>query len=184
MTTPIKTHLLIVPGLGGSRINHWQHLWSEKYPHSIMIEQEDWEKPIREKWLTKLNESIQELQHPTILVGHSLGAILITLWANQYQNPNIMGALLVAPADVDSHTHTPEILWHFAPIPLQKLAFPSLVITSANDPYISPERSEFLSKKWGSQYATIGNKGHINSESNLGFWQEGQDYLESFIKNL
>ncbi|WP_366187235.1 alpha/beta hydrolase [Flavobacterium ovatum] len=180
----MQPHLLIIPGLGGSGVNHWQRLWHKKYPNSNMVEQEDWEKPILDKWLAKLNESIQELQQPTILVGHSLGAILITLWANQFQNKNIVGALLVAPADVDSSEHTPDILWNFAPIPFNKLTFPSLVITSTNDPYVSTERAEFLSKSWGSQFTTIGPKGHINSESNLGIWEEGQDYLKSFVENL
>jgi len=186
MATPINMlpHLLIVPGLGGSGINHWQRLWNEEHPNSKMVEQEDWEKPIFEKWVAQLNKSIQELQQPTILVGHSLGAILVTLWANHYQNQNIVGALLVAPADVDSATHTPEILWNFAPIPLNKLTFPSFVITSNNDPYVSIERAEFFSKSWGSRFVAIGNKGHINSESNLGSWKEGHDYLESFSNNI
>lgn len=180
----MQPHLLIVPGLGGSGNTHWQYLWNEKFPNSRMLEQENWDKPLLEKWLVQLNDSIQEIQEPTILVGHSLGAILITLWANQYQNSNIIGALLVAPADVDSSTHTPEILWHFAPIPQSQLLFPSLVITSTNDPYISTERAEFFAKKWGSHFVTIGNKGHINSKSNLGVWEEGQDFLKSLIEKL
>jgi predicted alpha/beta hydrolase family esterase len=36
-----------------------------------------------------------------------------------------------------------------SPIPLLKLDYPSLVITSSNDPYISVERAEFLAEKMG-----------------------------------
>ncbi|MCW2119793.1 RBBP9/YdeN family alpha/beta hydrolase [Flavobacterium sp. 7A] len=180
----MQPHFLIIPGLGGSGNTHWQNLWNEKFSNSIMINQEDWENPQLEKWLEKLNSSILEIQEPTILVGHSLGAILITLWANQFQHHKIIGALLVAPADVDSPEHTPEILRHFAPIPLNKLAFPSLVITSSNDPYISTERAEIFSKNWGSTFVSIGEKGHINGASNLGLWEEGQEYLKYFIESL
>ncbi|AWG21658.1 alpha/beta hydrolase [Flavobacterium faecale] len=180
-TTP---HLLIVPGLGGSGETHWQHLWHQKYSNSQMLVQESWDSPLLDQWLDKLNHSIQNVQEPTVLVGHSLGAVLIALWACKYDCKNIIGALLVAPADVDSATHTPEVVWNFAPLPVQPLAFPTLLITSTDDPYIAPERAEALANHWGSTFVSIGEKGHINGASNLGLWEEGQEYLKSFIESL
>jgi predicted alpha/beta hydrolase family esterase len=47
----------------------------------------------------------------------------------------IAGVLLVATADVDSRSHTGRDL-NFSPIPLSKGNYPSIVITSSNDPYI------------------------------------------------
>jgi predicted alpha/beta hydrolase family esterase len=53
----------------------------------------------------------------------------------------IAGALLVAPADVDIQ-HPPDQIRNFS-IPLLKLDYPSILITSSNDPYISVERAAF-----------------------------------------
>lgn len=177
-TTP---HLLIVPGLGGSGETHWQHLWHQKYPNSQMLQQNNWDAPVLDEWLDKLNDSIQNLQEPTVLVGHSLGAILIAIWASKYVSVNIIGALLVAPADVDSPAHTPEIVWHFSPLPVTSLAFPTVLISSTNDPYISLERASSLANLWGSTFVSIGEKGHINGASNLGLWEEGQAHLIDLI---
>jgi predicted alpha/beta hydrolase family esterase len=66
--------------------------------------------------------------------------------------------LLVAPADVDSPAH-PDQIRNFSPIPLLKLDYPSILITSSNDPYISVERAAFLAEKMGSSFINIGKKG-------------------------
>jgi predicted alpha/beta hydrolase family esterase len=105
-------------------------------------------------------------------------------WASVNSNPNVIGALLVAPADVDSPEHTPETIWNFSPIPLSKLPFPSIVVSSENDPYISVQRAEYFAKMWGSDFINIGQKGHINSESNLEFWEEGQSILQQLIDKI
>ncbi|MGA9637302.1 RBBP9/YdeN family alpha/beta hydrolase [Flavobacterium sp.] len=177
----MQTQLLIVPGLGGSGESHWQSLWCQKYPNSKSVIQDDWDNPIIENWLSRLEETIEQITSPTILVAHSLGVIASVHWASQHSNSHIIGALLVAPADVDSKAHAPEIIWNFAPIPLFKLNFPTILITSTNDPYISIEKASFLAEIWGSELVTIGEKGHINTDSNLGFWEEGQLYLNKLL---
>ena len=177
----MQTQLLIVPGLGCSGETHWQNLWCQKYPNSKSVIQDDWDAPKIENWLARLEETISKIDSPTILVAHSLGVISTIHWANQFSNPNIVGALLVAPADVDSEAHVPELIRHFAPIPLSKLPFPSIVISSTNDPYISIEKASFLAQNWGSELVSVGEKGHINTESNLGVWEEGQLHLNKLM---
>ena len=63
------------------------------------------------------------MNQPTILVAHSLGVSLVLHWLSENNNPNIIGALLVAPADVDSPDHTPKEIWNFAPNTYSKTAF-------------------------------------------------------------
>ena len=96
----------------------------------------------------------------------------------------MIGALLVAPADVDSKTHTPEETWNFAPIPLQELPYPSVVVTSNNDPYISVEKALILAEKWGSHFINVGSKGHLNTASDLKNWEEGQQILAQLLKEI
>ncbi len=92
--------ILTVPGLAGSGPDHWQTLWERKFPTTFRrVEQENWDLPDCETWVEKLNDEIQKTDKPTYLVAHSLGCITVVHWANQFVNRNILGALLVAPAD-------------------------------------------------------------------------------------
>ncbi|HEU0125393.1 MAG TPA: alpha/beta hydrolase, partial [Flavobacterium sp.] len=102
----METQLLIIPGLGDSGEKHWQTFWHQKFENSIRVVQDNWDEPIRKEWLERLNENILKLNEPTILVAHSLAVSLVLHWAEKYSNSNIIGAFLVAPADVDSPEHT------------------------------------------------------------------------------
>ena len=176
-----NTKILIIPGLGGSGEKHWQSYWLKKFDNSIEVVQDDWNAPKLNNWLNKLNDSILKLDAPIILVAHSLAVSLVLHWTNKYNNPNIKGALLVAPADVDSKTHTPEIVRGFSLMPTPKLPFPSIVIASENDEYVSIDRAKYFSEQWASDFINIGFKGHINSDSDLKYWEEGQIILEQLI---
>lgn len=174
--------ILILPGLGDSGETHWQNYWLQHFDTSEKVTQKDWNNPILEDWLESLTASIEAADGEIIIVAHSLSCSLINHWSKENKAHKIAGALLVAPADVDSPAHTPEEIRNFAPIPLLKLEFPSIVITSSNDPYISVERAAFLAEKWGSSFINIGEKGHLNSESKLEYWEEGQEILQSLLQ--
>jgi len=180
----METQLLIIPGLGDSGEKHWQTFWHEKFENSIRVVQNNWDAPIREEWLNRLNENILKLDKPTVLVAHSLAVSLVLHWAEKYSNPNIIGAFLVAPADVDSPEHTPESIRNFSPMPLYKLPFPSVLVASENDPYSLFERKKYFAEKLGSDFVNIGKQGHINSDSDLKYWEEGQSILQQFIEKI
>ena len=180
----METNLLILPGLGNSGEKHWQTFWHKKYKNSVRIVQDNWDEPQLKDWLERLNEEISKLEKPTILVAHSLAVSLVQHWASSNKNKNIIGALLVAPADVDSPIHTPESVRNFSPIPVAKLPFPSIVVASENDPYASFERKQYFAKMWGSDFVNVGQKGHINSDSDLEYWEEGQLILEQLVTKL
>ena len=117
-------------------------------------------------------------------MAHSLAVSLVMHWTSKNSNPYIIGALLVAPADVDSPENTPEVTRNFSPIPIKKLTFPSIVVYSENDPFIDIKRAYYLAEKWGSKFINIGQKGHVNSNSNLEYWEEGQLILQQLIKKI
>jgi predicted alpha/beta hydrolase family esterase len=180
----METTLLILPGLGNSGEKHWQTFWHEKFKNSIRLVQDNWDEPIREEWLQRLNEEVAKLNSPTILVAHSLAVSLVLHWAETNKNKNIIGAFLVAPADVDSTEHTPEIIRNFSPMPLYKLPFPSVLVASENDPYASFERKQYFAQMWGSDFVNVGQQGHINSDSDLKYWEEGQEILAQLIEKI
>ncbi|MFT5963834.1 MAG: putative alpha/beta hydrolase family esterase [Flavobacterium sp.] len=181
MENSINYTLLIVPGLGDSGKEHWQNFWLNKYENSRKVIQNNWDQPILVDWLNKLNEAIAAIDGKIIIVAHSLAAVLVAHWSTTNNTQKIAGALLVAAADVDSRSHTPEETWNFSPIPTSKLDYPSVVVTSSNDPYISVERAQFLAVQWGSAFVNIGPKGHLNSDSQLEYWEEGQAILKSLL---
>ena len=110
-----------------------------------------------------------------ILVGHSLGSVLVVHWATRYGR-RIVGALLVAPSDTEALSF-PKGTSGFSPIPTCPLPFPSTVIASTNDPYISFERVTMLAEAWKSKLVSLGPRGHISVADGFGLWLEGIQYI-------
>jgi uncharacterized protein len=94
-----------------------------------------------------------------------------------YKRP-IKAALLVAPSDAEAAQYTFPARG-FAPIPLQKMDFKTMVVASANDIWVSLERAQFFATHWGSAFINLGNAGHINVDSGHGQWDEGLALLKS-----
>ncbi|GAB3931794.1 hypothetical protein GCM10028804_44960 [Larkinella terrae] len=111
-----------------------------------------------------------------LLVGHSLACSTIAYWAQTFNRP-IKGALLVAPSDTEAESYPPGTTG-FAPIPLSKLPFPSIVVASINDFYVTLERATLFAQSWGSKLVNIGAAGHINVNSGHTDWPEGLRLLQ------
>jgi predicted alpha/beta hydrolase family esterase len=175
--------IVIVPGLGGSGEAHWQtHLeWS--LSGAIRIHQDDWHKPELPRWLQSLAQTV-EVRPGAILVAHSLGCPLVAHLAAQRPDLDVAGALLVAPADVDSAKHTPSETRGFAPIPLAPLPFHTLVVASTNDPFMTFERARTLAGAWGADLIDAGPSGHINVDSGFGPWPEARGLVDILVQRV
>jgi len=174
---------LNIPGLSNSGVKHWQTIWEQQHPSLFKrVRQKNWFQPDKDEWVTTLSKSIVNLSSPVILVAHSLGCITVTHWARNYDTSMVKGALLVAPADVEKSEQ--ECFKTFSPVPLGKLPFPSIVVASTNDNYISMERSAKWAAYWGSKFICIGDKGHINAQSGLNDWEEGRSFLKLFSEEI
>ena len=164
------------PGLNNSGPLHWQTRWEERYGFQ-RIQQEDWDTPVCEDWIVTLDRTLAPFPAENIiLAGHSLACSTIAHWANRYGR-RIKGALLVAPSDTEAPSYPPGTSG-FSPMPLSLLPFPTLVVASSDDYYVTSERAAFFAEKWGAKLVNIGAKGHINTASNLGDWPEGYALLE------
>lgn len=176
--------ILVVPGLFNSGPGHWQTIWEAELPHCRRADLGNWNHPHRNSWVSNLGAAIARIDGPVILAAHSLGCHAVAWWAAlecQQWSEKIVGALLVAPPDVDADTHSLDgRLLGFAPSPKALLPFPSIVVASRDDPYISYERARQLAQQWGSQFADAGQVGHINADSGLGDWHFGQFLLSRF----
>jgi predicted alpha/beta hydrolase family esterase len=176
------TTVLLVPGLGNSGSQHWQTKWAEHYRYP-RVEQHDWEQPVCTDWVQALHEAIGQVNGEVILVAHSLGCSTVAHWAKQFPQGAVVGALLVAPADVDRPDFPPEVTG-FAPMPLQPLPFPSMVVASSNDEYVTLPRATDFAAAWDSLLVNVGELGHLNSDSNLGEWPEGHKLLMQLLREV
>jgi len=159
---------VFVPGYGNSNNGHWQETWFKETPNSYWVEQKDWQNPNCVDWVNALNELIQSLDGPVVLVTHSLGGSTVVEWAKKY-NANIVGAFFVAVPDVES-TYLPKEIQGYQNLPLDKLPFPSMILASANDHYSGLDRAKFFANAWGSEFVNVGELGHINTDSHIGKW--------------
>lgn len=92
--------IILVPGIDGSGPGHWQALWARSLPGAELLEQNGWARPDPQAWLERL-ASMLHRRPGALLVGHSLGCMLIAMAAKPELARRIAVALLVAPADVD-----------------------------------------------------------------------------------
>jgi uncharacterized protein len=86
--------------------------------------------------------------------------------------------LLVAPSDLEAPQYTFSAIG-FAPIPLGKINFKTIIIASANDIWVSLDRAKYFADNWGSEFINIGNAGHINAASGHTNWDEGMHILKT-----
>ena len=177
--TTMATQILIAPGYGGSGEEHWQTYWEKEDSSFVRIEQKDWFLPSADVWVEAIEAYVGQASGEVVVVAHSLGCIALAHWA-QKTNLTIKGALLVVPPDTNIEK-LKHVVQGFSPIPLSKLPFKSIVLASTNDEYNPIENSEALAMGWGSEFVNIGEKGHINAQSNLQNWPEGRVYLAKLI---
>jgi predicted alpha/beta hydrolase family esterase len=175
-----RAPILILPGYADSGPDHWQSHWEREDPECRRVVQDDWLLPRREDWLAALDRHVAECAAAPVLVAHSLACSLVAHWAGRPRSA-AKGALLVAPADVDSPLRTPEEVRSFSPIPLARLPFPSIVVASTDDPFASLERAAAFAAAWGSRLVTLEGAGHINADAGFGPWPEGRRLLAELL---
>lgn len=170
------SNVLVLPGWQNSGPDHWQSRWEAAYGYR-RVEQHDWMTPKRGDWIARLEDVILGCDGPVVLVAHSLGCILTAAWAEVSRSTDrVQGALLVAPGDPEREDLRDQ-LPSWAPIARQTFPFPAVLVGSRNDPYCSFTQASGLAQNWGARFVDLGDKGHINAESALGDWPEGQGLL-------
>ena len=155
--------VLLLPGWQNSGPGHWQTEWERLHGYQ-RVQQHDWMRPLRGDWTARLEEVVADAPGPVVLAAHT------------HHAHKVRGALLVAPGDVERPDLATQIRG-WAPIALQALPFPAVLVGSHDDPYCSFERAGTLAAAWGARLVDGGALGHINAESGLGAWPQGQALL-------
>jgi predicted alpha/beta hydrolase family esterase len=173
------TRVLILPGLYDSGPDHWQSYWERSLPDVARVNQRDWDTPDREEWVATLESAVAAHGSDIVLVGHSTGCALIAFWAASTSR-TVRGALIVGPSDTEAASY-PKGPTGWTPMPMARLPFPSIVVASTDDEYVTIERAQRFADAWGSALVNIGAAGHINSASGLGEWAVGRELLAVLV---
>ena len=173
--------VLILPGLGDSGPDHWQSAWERRDPACRRVRQDDWDAPRCADWVARLDAAVAAAPTPVVLAGHSTACALVAHWAAGAaagRRAMVRGALLVAPSD-PTHAHFPAGPTGFAPVPLARLPFASIVVASSDDHYIAVAQARAYADAWASRWVLLAGAGHINVASGFGPWPDGYALLGS-----
>jgi hypothetical protein len=183
--------VLIVPGLRDHSAEHWQTLLAAKLATTRKVRTV----PLLGRRHLSCGERVRIIQYelaaidgPVILVAHSGGVIMLVHWAQWYQRADIAGALLAAPADLETPMPagypTMETLQAhgWLPVPRSRLPFPSIVAASRTDPLGGFLRISALARDWGSSLADLGDVGHLNPAAGFGPWPLAQSFIEQLAQ--
>ncbi len=173
MQTP---SVILIPGISNSGPTHWQTLWEAKHPHTIRLQQSDWDHPDCDQWAEQLEALVRTLHEPPVLVAHSLGCLVACRWASQSSRP-IQAALLVAVPDPAGPSFPPEATG-FSVLPSGLGHRRVVMVSSTNDPFSSTLYSQQRALAWNAEHITLGALGHINAASGLGDWDQGWGIVE------
>jgi predicted alpha/beta hydrolase family esterase len=167
---------LNVPGYTNSGPGHWQTYVEDTYEGFSRVVQDDWEAGDRERWVANLDVTVRGIDDEVFLVGHSCGAVTVAQWAASRWDSRVVGALLVAPADVDAEDALPAIRGQ-RPLPQVELLVKTHVVVTDNDPYLALDRGLALAATWGATVEVVSGGGHLASADGFGPW----DYITSVI---
>lgn len=174
------TQFLTIPGYGGSPSDHWQTWFEQTLANCRRIEQQNWDKPVCSDWIDQIEREVALFdEKELVLITHSLGGIALVHWARKFKR-EVKGAMIVAPPDVEN-PYEELGLESFAPIPFEKLPFPTILVASDTDPWATVSRSQYFADCWGSHFVNIGDAGHINVSAGFGRWDEGIGLLKRLL---
>ncbi len=167
---------LNVPGYTNSGPGHWQTHLENTYQGFSRVVQDDWENVDRDRWIAKLDETVRGIEDEVFLIGHSCGAVTVAQWAASRWDTRVVGALLVAPADVDAEDALSAIRGQ-GPLPQVELLVRTHLVVTDNDPHLALDRGLSLAEIWGGTVEVVPGGGHLASADGFGQW----DHIASVI---
>ncbi|HEY9315729.1 RBBP9/YdeN family alpha/beta hydrolase [Williamsia sp.] len=178
--------VVIVPGLRDHVAEHWQTLLADKLDNTVTVPPLEHDKLSRAARVAALDDVVNSVDAPVVLVAHSAGVITTVHWA-QEATRRVSGALLATPADLErrlpqGYPSLEELErggWN--PIPRQRLPFPNIVAASTNDPLADPRRVADMAQAWGSRLVSVGAVGHLNPAAGYGSWPMAEQLLGELI---
>jgi uncharacterized protein len=177
--------LLIVSCWSGAEPDHWQSRWARHFKTAHRVDREPGAALLCAGWVDRIIASVNAPgKRPAVIVAHGLAVAAVAHAAQRLEGTRLAGAFLVAPVDLDAHDDWLPPDSGFAPVPSQRLPFPTKLIGSSTDDWCSVERCQEMGRAWGSDVSIIANAGHIDVASGHGAWPEGLLTFGLFLRRL
>ena len=167
---------LALPGRGNSGPQHWMSHWCRAFPNSSRVLQQNWDTPDPKDWIARVDAAIAGAPRKVVILAHSLSVATTVKWATgagEVQRAKVAAAFLVAATNVEDPDPSFDLVRPFAPMPLEPLPFPALVVASRTDPRVTFDKAQAFARAWGADIADAGNLGHMGNEQALGLWPDG-----------
>ena len=171
--------VVLVPGLRGHVEDHWQTRLAASLPGARTVPPLGRTNPGLQARVTLLDQIVQDVDGPVVLVAHSAGVLVTVHWAAQYSPTRVVGALLATPPAFAAqlppeYPSIDELRAHgWLPIPRRPLPFPSILAVSTDDPLGNPVRLRGLATPGAAGCTRLGAVGHLNPASGFGDWPRG-----------
>ncbi|NUP49153.1 MAG: alpha/beta hydrolase [Catenulispora sp.] len=173
---------VIIPGVGGSGPTHWQTLWEDAWgDRALRLDPVSWDEPELDDWCAALDRAVGAGGTDVVLIAHSLGCLAAAAWLTRAGRPQIRGAFLVAPPDVQAASFPAGQAKSFIAVDPLPLSVPALIVSSDDDPYCDPGAARRLAAAWQAGHISFDQAGHLNADSGLGMWPSGQSLLAAFL---
>lgn len=173
----LAVRLLIVPGLHGSGPDHWQSWLERAEPGAVRIAVDDWGQADVGRWAAAIEDALQRHRAAAwVAVAHSFGCLALAHHVAR-GGRGLHGALLVAPANPDRFALDEGRV-------AQLLPFPTTLVVSANDPWMSHADALYFGQRWGSVIVDAGAAGHINPATGYGPWPGAQAWAQQHMQRV
>ena len=175
--------VVLVPGLRGHVEDHWQTHLAASLPGARTVRPLGRTDAGLQARVTLLDQVVQDVAGPVVIVAHSAGVLVTVHWAAQYSPTRVVGALLATPPAFatplpSEYPSIEELRAHgWLPIPRRPLPFPSILAVSTDDPLGNPVRMRALANAWGSRTQSLGAVGHLNPASGYGEWPQALELI-------
>jgi hypothetical protein len=176
--------VVLVPGLRDHVEDHWQTRLAASLPGARTVPTLGRTHPGLQARVTLLDQIVEDVAGPVVLVAHSAGVLVTAHWAARFNPTRVVGALLATPAVLAAelppeYPSIDQLRAHgWLPIPREPLPFPSIVAASSDDPLGNPVRLRSLAASWGSRVRDLGAVGHLNPASGFGEWPEAVELID------
>ena len=176
--------VVLVPGLRGHVEDHWQTRLAATLPNTRTVRPLGRNEPSLTARTSVLDQIVEDVDGPVVLVAHSAGVLVTVHWAANYAGTAVVGALLATPPAFATelppeYPRVAQLRDHgWLPIPRRPLPFPSILATSTDDALGNPVRLRAMANAWGSREHSLGAVGHLNGASGFGEWPEATALIE------
>ena len=166
----MREKVLLLHGWGGSDHPHWQ-AWlageiAKDYGTVSFPLLDNPHFPSKNRWMKQFKKLLNDFE-PDVVICHSLANTAWFHLCNEGEIKEVKRLLLVAPPRLDLELETIATFFPLSP-PKNLFAKEVLLVTSDNDPYMTPKEANALQKALNIEMKVLHNAGHINGESDFG----------------